>query len=356
MSKGNAGAPGRRRIAFFDYADVFEDFYPHYGIDQVAFATRWAATGNHAFVTVLQREVADVVWYETSLEPHVASRRHETTGCQVTFLSSSWLHRFLWKLFYLPRNAWRWRGAYRAFATVASYLAPLSAQVWTTLRRDKPECFFVQSYSSGRFDVLLLFARLLKARFVAYHAGGEANRYLGATIRRWTLRLADRIIVSSRTEAEMLVSQYRVPREKLRLILTPIDTRTFQPMHREAACQASSLIPQRRYLLFVGRFDDGTKRVSAIIRSFASVAANYPDADLLLVGNGRDDARLREVAAETAPGRIRFVGWVGEEDRKAQLYNCAECLILASWREGFPTVVGEAMSCGTPVLSSNVGG
>jgi hypothetical protein len=30
----------RPLIAFFDYPDVFEDFYPHYGVDQRAFATR----------------------------------------------------------------------------------------------------------------------------------------------------------------------------------------------------------------------------------------------------------------------------------------------------------------------------
>jgi hypothetical protein len=56
--------PGPRErplIAFFDYPDVFEDFYPHYGVDQYNFATRWAATGSHAFLSLLQHEVGDVI-------------------------------------------------------------------------------------------------------------------------------------------------------------------------------------------------------------------------------------------------------------------------------------------------------
>src|SRR5262249_43938797 len=60
--------------------------------------------------------------------------------------------------------------------------------------------------------------------------------------------------------------------------------------------------------------------------------------------------------AAIAPGRIRFLGWVSAEEVKAQLYNAADCLVLPSRREGFPTVVGEAMACGTPVLASRVGG
>jgi hypothetical protein len=42
----NAVLPAKRDrpvIAFFDYPDVFEDFYPHYGVDQRSFATQWAS-------------------------------------------------------------------------------------------------------------------------------------------------------------------------------------------------------------------------------------------------------------------------------------------------------------------------
>src|SRR5437867_7814043 len=121
-------APRRPRIAFFDYPDVFEDFYPHYGVDQKAFATRWVGSGNHAFLSLLQREVGDVVWYAFSLAPEFEEARHEAVGCRVRMLPSSWLHRRLWRAFYLPRMAWRWRGAYPAFATAASSAALASSR------------------------------------------------------------------------------------------------------------------------------------------------------------------------------------------------------------------------------------
>ena len=45
----------RRKIAFFDHPDVFEDFYSHYGVSQKSFSTTWHNTGNHAWVKILQK-------------------------------------------------------------------------------------------------------------------------------------------------------------------------------------------------------------------------------------------------------------------------------------------------------------
>jgi len=346
---------GRPLIAFFDYPDVFEDFYPHYGVDQRSFATRWAGTGNHAFLSLLQREVGDVVWYAFSLTPELDEARHEVVGCRVQMLRSSWLHRRLWRLFYLPRMAWRWQGAYRAYATAASYLALASWPFLRALSRDPPDVLFVQDYATGRFDTLLLIARSLGVPLIAYHSGSAPERYTGRFAKRWTIRHADRLIVSSRDELEMLSRRYRVPRERLALILTPIDTESFRPMERGAACRAAGLDPARRVLLSVGRLDDGVKRVSALIRLFAALAGRHPDVDLVIAGAGPDAAMLRALAESCAPGRVRFVGWVDAE-RLAPLYAAAECLVLPSLSEGFPTVVGEAMACGLPVVASRVGG
>jgi glycosyltransferase involved in cell wall biosynthesis len=355
---------GRRlKIAFFGYHDVFEDFYPHYGVTQLAFATEWAGTGAHAFVATLQKHVGDVTWYASALAPDLASAHHRVTGCEVKFLQSSWLHRQLWRAYYWPKIAWRvprlWqraRVAHPVYAMLASYTALLSRRTFATLRADQPDIFFVQDYATGRFDVLLLLARMLGAPLVAVHMGSRPEHYVGRLTKRWSIPHADRLIASSRTELEMLARRYGVVRDHLDLILTPIDTTTYQPMDRTQACHAVGLDPARRYLLYVGRLDDAVKRVSLLMRTFAHLASTYPDADLLIVGDGPDGARLRSLAAELGSDRIRFVGWVTDAARKAHFYNAAECLVLCSRSEGFPTVVGEAMSCGTPVLGSRVGG
>lgn len=354
--EGVGCAAGRPRIGFFGYHDVFEDFYPHYGVDQRAFATRWVGTGNHAFASLLQREVGDVTWYILSLAPELAEARHATVGCRVKVLPCSWLHRRLWRLFYLPRMAWRWRGAYPAYATIASYLALASWPLIQTLHRERPDVFFVQDYATGRYDTLLLIARALGVPLIAYHAGSCPDQYRGSIAKQWTIPAADRLLVSSRAEREMLVHRYRAAPDRLAVVLTPIDTVGFRVADRIEACRTAGLPPARRYLLFVGRLADGVKRVGALIRMFGTLVDRHADADLVIAGDGPDGPMLRRLAEAHAPGRIHFVGWIAGTERLAALYNAAECLVLPSMREGFPTVVGEALACGLPAVASRVGG
>ena len=374
---------GRPLIAFFNYSDLFEDFFPYYGVDQQTFATRWAATSNHTYLSLLQREVGDVVWYVFSLRPQLGEARHEVVGCQIRFLRAPILRRLLrWGM--LAGGAGRRRfgrreeratdpaaqpavadagdatarrtGMSRLYRTVGSYLTMLSGPLLRALLRDRPDFLFVQDYATGRFDALVLLARMLGIPLITIHTGSRPESYLGAGLKRFTIPRATRIIVSGSEEAGRLVERFGVPRDRVRIIQTPVDLRLFRPRDRAGACREAGLDPRRRYLLFVGRLDERPKHVSMLIRAFADISGGHRDTDLLIAGDGPDGPWLRALAEELAPGRIRCLGWVGDAEMLARLYNVAECLVLCSRHEGFPTVVGEALASGTPVLATRVGG
>lgn len=348
---------GRRpRIAFFDYPDVFEDFYTHYGVSQEAFAKSWHNTANHARMKIVQEEIGDVTWYVLSLKPTFKEDvAHNYVGCKVKILPSSWLHRQLWKLFYSKIKSWKFRNRwYHTYATLASYSAILSWPLLKALRKDKPDVIFSQDYCSGRFDSLHFVAWWRRIPLVAVHSG-STGKYLGTLLKRFTIPKTDWIFTSGKREEDFLEKKYKLDPGRMSIVRSPINISIYKPGCREESCLASGLNSEKRYFLFIGRLDDSVKRVSSIISAFQKIAVHFANIDLLIVGSGKDEAKLKKQATKQVPDRVYFRGWVANDEEKVRLLNIAECLVLASTREGFPTVVGEALACGLPVVSSDVG-
>ncbi|MCY2959810.1 MAG: N-acetyl-alpha-D-glucosaminyl L-malate synthase BshA [Planctomycetota bacterium] len=95
------------------------------------------------------------------------------------------------------------------------------------------------------------------------------------------------------------------------------------------------------------------KRVPWLLRAFER-ATHGTKAELLLVGDGPDQQPSRLLARELGiQDRVRFLG---ERDALPELLAPADVFVLSSSEESFGLSALEAMSCGTPVVATDVGG
>ena len=149
------------------------------------------------------------------------------------------------------------------------------------------------------------------------HEGGR-----NLLLSRLTIRLsAYNIFVS-----EKLQKQAGYHGSKQCAIPCGVDTKAIFPMERTEARQLLGWDAEGKYVLFAGAFDNEVKN-SPLAKA---AAALLPDVHLM---------EMRGYSREQ-------VNWA---------MNAANCLLMTSHREGSPQVVKEAMTCGTPIVSVDVG-
>ncbi|MDP5103470.1 MAG: glycosyltransferase [Erythrobacter sp.] len=81
-----------------------------------------------------------------------------------------------------------------------------------------------------------------------------------------------------------------------------------------------------------------------------------PDARLILIGKGEDEAQLRALAvSEGVAERVHFAGSI-DHDLMPLILSAADVMVLPTVAEGLANAWVEALACGTPVVTCDVGG
>ncbi len=98
------------------------------------------------------------------------------------------------------------------------------------------------------------------------------------------------------------------------------------------------------------------KSVDHLLKAFALVIQQFPDAELIVVGEGDNRPELEKLAQSLhISNKIKFMGFVSEEE-KVRWMQEVWFVVNPSSKEGWGLTVIEANACGTPVIASNVPG
>jgi len=194
------------------------------------------------------------------------------------------------------------------------------------------------------------------------HAAGlfALKRFpFGKYIARFIVRNSDHIITVSsfvKSDLDKLIGY------NTKAIVCPmgIDTNVFVPKD-QARLREEYNIRGKYVLLFVGRLVE-KKGVEYLIDAMKILTKKLSDIKLLIIGTGNLEKKLKiKVSKLNLSSYVSFLG-IKKHDELIDYFNICDLLILPAifdkygHTETLGMVILEAMSCGKPVVASNIGG
>ena len=147
-------------------------------------------------------------------------------------------------------------------------------------------------------------------------------------------------------------------RNKIKVVPNGINLKDFEIELSKEECRSKLGLPHdKKIILFFGNIV-AYKGPDMLLKAFTRVKRSYPDVNVLYVGRVELQTELKELSIKMGlKDSVKFAGFV-EEDLKPLYYHSADifCLPSVTMAEAFGIVNLEAMACGLPIISSELGG
>ena len=98
------------------------------------------------------------------------------------------------------------------------------------------------------------------------------------------------------------------------------------------------------------------KGIRFLIGAMPKILENFPDAKLIIAGDGVERQTLERLIIDLRlEGKVFLIGWI-KNDELPKYYNSSTVVVMPSLEEGFGIPAAEAMGCEKPVVSTDAGG
>jgi glycosyltransferase involved in cell wall biosynthesis len=258
--------------------------------------------------------------------------------------------KFSWEV--LP--SWRWR--------LGEYNVLVNRGISRALSKATPGVILCGGYSYLASWQAMRWARTHQVPFLVWveSTSSDERSEHGAVefLKRRFLRDVTGFVVPGRSSSEY-VKQLGASRDRIEVAPNAVDVEFFSHHAHLARENAESSrrtlgLPER-YALFVGRLVR-QKGVYDLLDAYARLSPEVrSDLALVLVGDGADRTELAQRAQAIVPGKVLFPGFAHRE-QLAAFYALSDMLVFPTLSDPWGLVVNEAMSCGVPVIASDVAG
>ncbi len=222
------------------------------------------------------------------------------------------------------------------------------------IHQNKPKAFLVFNYEIAVMLVILRNIFRFKTKIIARNintlsqnlnqAQGFWHKYMVKSLISRFYCSVDYVINQCQAMHEDLIVLYPQLAEKSSVIYNPV------AKHIEDYAKSHDLgqVEKQDYLLCVGRLEK-QKAFHYAIEGFAGVANEFPNLRLKFVGQGSLKASLKKCAVDFGVAdRVDFEGF---QKDMIPYYRHARATVLTSLYEGFPNVLVESITLGTPVVA-----
>lgn len=185
-----------------------------------------------------------------------------------------------------------------------------------------------------------------------------ARTRLRRRLMQTALRRANHVFAVAEALAEHVRKLGARP-QHLTVVPNGIDLEKFHRVERDGARRDLRITAQGTVLVSVGGLTE-RKGFHRVIELLPELRKRFPDLVYLVVGGASPEgdwrSRLEALAADLdVQEAVRFLGPVRPEELKVPL-SAADVFVLSTRNEGWANVFLEAMACGLPVVTTDVGG
>lgn len=260
----------------------------------------------------------------------------------------------------------RGRGDLRSQVPANINLVDLNARRYVTsilpfvryLIRSKPDvvlsalpvanCIAVWSCFLARFP-----GRLVLGNHGAIQSGIAASSLLRKKIlfslMMWTYPRANNFIAVSEGVADDIAATFNLSRNKIDVIYNPVITPGIRAKIQETVNHPWLQAGQPPVIVSVGRLT-AQKDYPTLLRAFSELKQSK-DVRLIILGEGEDRGSLEALTRQLGiAGDTEMPGFVANP---LPYIKAARVFALSSRWEGLPTVLIEALACGTPIVSTD---